>query len=185
MARGAVLIDADRIVRELQQPGRPAFEAMVQRWGPSVVASDGTLDRAAVAELVFNDEDELTALNAIVHPAVGAEMAALRAAALQDDADAVVVLDIPLLVRPGGEPIAERYRHLAGIVVVDADPELAAARLVEQRGFSLEDARARIASQARGEERLAVADFVIDNNGTPDDLEPQIDACWAWARSRA
>ena len=183
--RGAVLIDADEIVRDLQQPGRPVYEAIVQRWGPGVVAADGTLDRAAVAALVFNDADELDALNAIVHPAVGIEMAERRAAAAQRSPDAVVVLDIPLLVRPGGEPIAERYRDLAGIVVVDADPGTAVQRLVAQRGLSVQDARARIARQADRESRLAVADFVIHNNGTRAELEPQIDACWRWATALA
>ena len=180
--RGAVLIDADRIVRDLQRPGQPVFEAIVERWGSEVVvADDGTLDRAAVAEIVFNDSDELDALNAIVHPAVGVEMAERRAAAEAESPDAVVVLDIPLLVRPDGQPIAERYRNLAGIVVVDADPEVAVQRLVARRDLSEDDARARIANQADREARLAVADFVIDNNGTPSELEPQIDACYRWA----
>ena len=180
VARGAVLLDADRIVRELQQPGKPVFEAMVQRWGSSVVSSNGTLDRAAVAELVFNDETELAALNAIVHPAVGAEMAERRDAVA---AGAVVVLDIPLLVRADGQRMAERYRNLAGIIVVDADPAVAVQRLVDRRGFSADDARARISNQADRASRMAVADFVIDNNGTFEDLEPQIDACWKWACS--
>ena len=180
--RGAVLIDADQIVHDLQRPGEPVFEAMVERWGAAVVAADGTLDRAAVAEVVFNDADELAALNAIVHPAVGTEMAARRAAAAEESPGAVVVLDIPLLVRPDGEPIAERYRDLAGVVVVDADPEIAVQRLVA-RGLSEDDARARIARQADREARLAVADLVIDNNGTLAELEPQIDACYRWAAS--
>ena len=181
--RGAILIDADEIVRDLQQPGEPVFDAIVRRWGPSVVAADGTLDRAAVAAVVFKDADELAALNSIVHPAVGEEMARRRAAAAEQSPGAVVVLDIPLLVRPDGEPIAERYRDLAGIVVVDADPEVAVQRLVAQRGLSDDDARARIANQANRESRLEVADFVIDNNGTVEDLEPQIDACYRWACS--
>ena len=183
VSRGALLIDADQIVRDLQQPGRPVFEKIVERWGAAVVAADGTLDRAALAEAVFNDADELAELNAIVHPAVGTEMAARRAAAAAEQPDAVVVLDIPLLVRPGGEPIAERYRNVAGIVVVDADTDTAVQRLVAQRGLSEADARARIANQADREARLAVADFVIDNNGGPADLEPQIDACYRWASS--
>ena len=183
--RGAVLIDADEIVRDLQRPGEPVFDAIVGRWGPAVVATDGALDRAAVAAVVFKDADELAALNSIVHPAVGEEMARRRAAAAEHSPGAVVVLDIPLLVRPDGEPIAERYRDLAGIVVVDADPEVAVQRLVARRGLSDDDARSRIANQAEREARLAVADFVIDNNGTVEDLEPQIDACYRWACSLA
>ena len=181
--RGAILIDADRIVRDLQQPGEPVFDTMVQRWGQAVVSADGTLDRAAVAAVVFNDSGELDALNAIVHPAVGSEMVERRAAAAEESPGAVVVLDVPLLVRPGGRPIAERYRDLAGIVVVDADPEVAVQRLVAQRGLSEEDARARIASQADRGSRLEVADFVISNDGALEDLEPQIDACYRWAAS--
>ena len=180
--RGAILIDADEIVRDLQRPDRPVFNAIVGRWGPGVVADDGTLDRAAVAAVVFKDADELAALNAIVHPAVGEEMARRRAAAAEQSPGAVVVLDIPLLVRPDGDPIAAPYRGLAGIVVVDAHPEVAVQRLVTQRGLSEDDARARIANQASRESRLEVADFVIDNNGSVD-LEPQIDACYRWARS--
>ncbi len=178
-----MLIDADRIVRDLQEPGQPVFAAMVERWGPSIVSADGTLDRAAVAQRVFGDTDELEALNAIVHPAVGVEMAKRRAAAAAGNSGSVVVLDIPLLVRRDGEPIAERYRNLDGIVVVDTDPEVAAERLVQYRGFTRSDAQARIAQQASRETRLAVADFVIDNNGTLANLQPQINRCYRWARS--
>lgn len=180
VARGAVLIDADRIVRELQEPGRPVFEAMVERWGERIVADDGTLDRAAVASIAFNDDDELKALNDIVHPAVGKEMA--RRQKELKGTDAVVVLDIPLLVRPDGESIADQY-DVAGIVVVDVDPEIAVERLVAFRGFSEDDARARIANQATREQRAAVADRVIDNSGDRAALEPQIDEVWDWMRS--
>ena len=148
-----------------------------------MVAADGTLDRAAVAGVVFNDAGELAALNAIVHPAVAAEMVERRAAVAEQSPGVLVVLDIPLLVRPDGEPIAERYRDLSGIVVVDADPEVAVQRLVAGRGLSEEDARSRIARQADREARLAVADFVIDNSGTLTELEPLIDACYRWAVS--
>ena len=155
----------------------------MSRWGSVVIAADGTLDRAAVAALVFSDDAELAALNAIVHPAVGEEMSSRRAELARASSTAPVVLDIPLLVRPGGEPIAEQYRDLAGIVVVDASVETAVRRLVEFRGIEEQDARSRIARQASREARLAVADFVIDNDGSLDDLEPQIDACWDWACS--
>lgn len=176
--RGAVLIDADRIVRELQEPGQPVFEAMVERWGTKIVARDGTLDRAKVAEIAFNDKDELKALNDIVHPAVGKEMVARRKAV--EGTDAVVILDIPLLVRADGESIADQYANLAGIIVVDTDPEIALERLVRHRGFDEKDAKARIANQASREARRAVADRVIDNSGTLEDLEPQIRFVWSW-----
>ncbi len=181
--RGAVLVDADRIVRELQEPGSPVFDAMVERWGPEIVASDGTLDRAAVAARVFDDPGELAALNAIVHPAVGAEMRRRRAELA--GTGAIVVLDIPLLVRSDDEPLRDEYRALTGIVVVDVDPELALERLVRYRGFDPADARARIERQASREARLAVADFVVDNSGDLEHLEREVDRCWRWMRERA
>ena len=180
--RGAVLIDADEIGREVQRPGGEVFAAMVQRWGDAVVADDGGLDRAAVAAIAFGDEAELAALNAIVHPAIGAEMTARRRAASASGAE-VVVLDVPLLVRPDGSLVPEIAAGVAGVVVVDADEETAIRRLVEQRGFSEADARARMARQASREDRLAAADFVIDNSGTRSQLEARIDACWTWIRS--
>lgn len=180
--RGAVLIDADEISREVQRPGTAVFEAMVQRWGDGVVAADGTLDRAAVAAVAFADEAELAALNAIVHPAIGAEMAARRQAASASGAE-VVVLDVPLLVRPDGSLVPEIADDVAGVVVVDADEETAVGRLVEQRRLSEADARARMARQASREDRLAAADFVIDNSGARSQLEAQIEACWTWIAS--
>jgi len=174
-ARGAVVIDADRIVRELQQPGEPVLEAMVEAFGPGILATDGTLDRQAVADIVFTDEAALQRLNAIVHPAVGARMAE-RLAELAGT-DAVVVLDVPLLVEGKG-----RY-ETAATIVVDVDPEVAIGRLVQHRGFDEADARARIARQATREERLAIADVVIDNGGSPEDLERQVDALWRRIRA--
>ncbi len=170
-ARGAVVIDADVITREVQEPGTPVFGAMVERFGPTIVRRDGSLDRQAVADLVFPDPEALADLNAIVHPAVGARLA--ERLAEQVGTDHVVVLDVPLLVESGRD-------DMAGIIVVDVDPETAVARLVSQRGFTEEDARARISRQADREQRLERADFVIDNNGDLAALEPQIDACWAW-----
>ena len=181
VARGAELIDADCIVRELQEPGGAVFDAMVDRWGDGIVAADGTLDRAAVAALVFTDEAELQALNDIVHPAVAEAMKARRDEL--EATDAIVILDIPLLVRPDGTSDKDRYANLAGIIVVDVETELAVERLVGFRGFAEGDARARIANQASRDARRAVADVVIDNSGTLDDLESQIDAAWAWAQT--
>lgn len=173
--RGAVVVDADAITRELQQPGTPVFAAMVERFGPGVVAADGTLDRQAVADVAFADPEALAALNAIVHPAVGAEIVA-RMEHL-GTTDEVVVLDVPLLVE------SSKAYPLAGLVVVDVDPEVAVRRLVEHRGMAEADVRARMARQARREDRLARADRVVDNSGTLDDLRAQVDDLWAWIRS--
>jgi dephospho-CoA kinase len=172
--RGAVIVDADAITKELQQPGTDVFAAMVARFGDRILAADGTLDRQAVADIVFNDPEELKALNAIVHPAVGVEI--FRRIEAQTGTDNVVVLDIPLLVEGG------RYA-VAGVLVVDTPVEDAVRRLVEQRGMDEGDARARIANQVSREDRLAKADFVVDNGGRPADLEEHIDKAWAWIQS--
>ncbi len=177
--RGAVLLDADRIVRGLQAPGATVFAAMVERWGDEIIADDGTLNRPAVASIVFSDADELEALNGIVHPAVAEEMKAQREAV--QGLDAIVVLDIPLLVRADGTSDKDRYANLAGVIVVDVDSDLAVARLVALRGFDEHDARARVANQATREQRRAVADFVIDNSGSLAELGPQVDEVWSWA----
>jgi len=173
--RGAVIIDADGIVHGLQAPGQPVFEAMVAEFGPSIVRPDGALDRQAVADLVFNDADALKALNAIVHPAVGAEIA--ERMQREAETDHVVILDVPLLVESGRD-------DMGGLLVVDVDPEVAVQRVVDQRGMREEDVRARIAKQVSREERLAKADHVIDNSGTPADLEREVDRAWNWITSR-
>ncbi len=169
--RGAVVVDADAIVHELQSPGQPVLAAMVERFGEGILHADGSLDRKAVAALVFGDADALKDLGEIVHPPVRDEI--FRRVVEQDATDNVVVLDIPLLTESGWE-------GLIGTIVVDLDPEIAVARLVEHRDFDEADARARIAKQATREERLEKAAFVVDNSGSLDDLAPQIDACWAW-----
>ena len=174
-ARGAVVIDSDLLVRELQQPGRPVFVAMVARWGERIIAPDGTLDRAAVASIVFGDKAELEAINQIVHPAVKIETRARVATNAQSDR--AVILDIPLLVETGN-------RHGAtAVIVIDCPTEVAVQRLIAFRGFSQSDAEARIASQATREARLALADFVIDNGTGLAELDVEVDRCWSWVES--
>ncbi|CAB4548571.1 unannotated protein [freshwater metagenome] len=173
--RGAVVIDADLVVRELQSPGGAVLAAMVEHFGDTILAPDGTLNRQAVADIVFNDPEQLKALNAIVHPKVGAEIDGRIEA--QRDTDNVVILDVPLLVE-------SKAYETEGIIVVDTDPEIAVQRLVEFRGFNADDARARMKLQATREERRAVAAFIVPNDGTQEDLMAHIDDCWTWIQSK-
>jgi dephospho-CoA kinase len=172
--RGAVIIDADAITRELQEPGRPVLAAIVERFGAGVLAADGSLHRRALADIVFNDPDALKDLNGIVHPAVGAETA--RRIEAERDTDHVVVLDVPLLVETG-------RRGLAAIIVVDTPVDVAVERLVRDRGMSEADARARVARQASRDERLALADRVVDNAGDQAALEAQVADLWTWLQA--
>lgn len=172
--KGAVIIDADAIVREVQLPGSSVLAELAEKFGSEVLAADGSLDRQAVANIVFTDPDALKALNAIVHPAVGKEMN--RRMIEQRSTDHVVVLDIPLLTENPRE-------GLQGKIVVDVPVEVQVERLVKYRGFDEADARARISRQATREQRLATADFVVDNSGDLADLQPQIDKLWQWLNS--
>ena len=171
--RGAVLVDADAIVRDLQKPGKPVFKKMVERWGEKIITNEGELDRQAVANIVFKEAEELAALNEIVHPLVREEIANQREKYIKGNAP--IILDIPLLIESG-------YENLSGIIVVDLHTEEAVERLVKYRGFSREDALNRISSQVDREERLSKADFVIDNNGDLDSLENEIDKAWSWIK---
>ena len=174
--KGAVIIDADAITREVQQPGQPVFDAIVERFGPEIVAADGTLDRVGLGKIVFSDAAARKYLEAIVHPAVGAEM--VQRLQAQADTDNVVVYDVPLLVES-----ARRAMSFGAVIVVDVDPEIAVQRVVEQRGMDEADVRARIVNQASREERLQVADRVIDNSGSRDDLRRQVDEVWEWIQT--
>jgi dephospho-CoA kinase len=167
--RGAVVIDSDVIAREVVEPGSPGLAAVVEAFGTAVLAADGSLDRPALATLVFGDPEARRRLDAIVHPLVRARAAELAAAT---PPDAVVVHDVPLLVETGQ---ADSYDL---VLVVEADPETRVARLVG-RGLGEPDARARIAAQASDDQRRAVADVVLDNRGTPEDLAAQVDRFWA------
>ncbi|HJL98321.1 MAG: dephospho-CoA kinase [Acidimicrobiales bacterium] len=176
--RGAILIDADQIVRELQQPGQIVYSQMVKHFGNDILNQDQTLNRQAIAGVVFNDKDSLRRLNEIVHPPVNKEIR--RRIREQADRQNLLVLDIPLLVEgiiAGGPP---RY-VVSGILVVDTPPEISVQRLMKYRGFTEEDARSRIKAQVAREKRLDVADFVIDNAVTLNELEPQITSALRWA----
>ena len=168
--KGAIIIDGDGIAKQLQQKGSTTLQKMVDEFG-DILLESGELDRAKVAKLVFGDAEMLKRLNAIMHPAIGIEI--LRQIELNMTTDNVVVLDMPLLV--------ENPRDgLSGLVVVDVDPEVAIARLVQFRKMNEEDARRRMASQASREDRLKVADRIIDNSGNPESLGSQVDDVWDW-----
>lgn len=168
--RGAVVIDADAIAREIVKPGETALAEIVNTFGPEVLLPDGTLDRAGLAAVVFANEDARARLDAITHPRIAERGAELIAAA---PVDAVVVYDMPLLVEQGAQALRDWDR----IVVVDAPDDVRLSRLI-QRGLSPDDARRRMVTQASREERLAVADHVIDNGGDLSALEAQVDALW-------
>ena len=169
--RGALLIDADRIAREVVAPGGAAYAPLVEHFGDRILAPDGTVDRAALAAVAFSDPEELAALNAITHPAIGAVMVERRAAAAAGDA--VVVSDVPLL-----KPVHREQLSLDLVVVVDCPVDVAVERLVSTRGFARADAEARVAAQVSREERLEGADVVIDNSGDRAGLVSQVDALW-------
>ncbi|MHB1089716.1 MAG: dephospho-CoA kinase [Ilumatobacteraceae bacterium] len=168
---GAVIIDGDLIVRELQQPGTPVLIKIVERFGVNVLTEHGELNRAALAAIVFTDSVALASLNGIVHPALAAEVR--RRIDAESNTDHVVVLDMPLL--------AENPRSdLSGVIVVDVDPEVARGRLLERRGMSRSDVDARMSQQATRETRNAIADLIIDNSFDLEHLRHQVDHAWAW-----
>jgi dephospho-CoA kinase len=173
---GAVLIDADRIAREVVAPGSPGLAAVVAAFGEEVLAEDGSLDRPKLGSIVFADPEKLAALNSIVHPLVGDRSRALEEAAAED---AVVVHDVPLLTENGLAPLYDV------VVVVDADPATQLDRLVRLRGMTEQDARARMAAQATREQRREIADVIIDNDVPLDRLRSRVAEVWAELARRA
>jgi dephospho-CoA kinase len=171
VGHGAKLVDADLIAREVVAPGGPAYQPLIDRFGPEIVDGDGAIDRPKVAALVFGHPDALADLNAITHPAIGTEMIARRDR--HAGTDDIVILDIPLL-----RPVHRELLDLAAVVVVDTPTELALERLVTLRGMSRDDARARIESQPDRQSRLDGADLVVDNSSDQDHLRSEVDRVW-------
>jgi dephospho-CoA kinase len=170
--RGAVLIDADAIAREVVEPGGPAYQPLVERFGPAILQADGTVDRKVLASKAFSDPAGIEALNALTHPAIGARMLERRME--QEGRDVVVVLDIPLL-----KPVHRDLLDLDVVVVVDCPVEVALERLVDQRGFDRADVQARVGAQMSREERLDGADVVLDNSGEIGTLLREVEDLWA------
>lgn len=176
-SRGAAVVDADGIAREIVEPGGPAYGPLVERFGSGVLQPDGRLDRAALAAVVFNDAAALADLNALTHPVIGRVMTE-RTRQAGERAE-IVVLDIPLL------NIATRERlQFNAILVVDTPEDVAVQRLCTQRGFTEEDARARISAQISRDERRSLADLVIDNSGDRAHLDREVERAWAWLAER-
>lgn len=175
-ARGAVVVDADVLAREVVEPGTPGLAAVVERFGAGVLTEDGRLDRPALGRLVFADADARRDLERIVHPAVRARAAELER---QAPADAVVVHVIPLLVETG------QAEDFDVCVVVDVDPQTQLARLQRRNGLSRADAEARIGAQATRERRLEAADRVLGNDGPPAELRRQVQRLWDELSARA
>ena len=178
---GAVHVDADVLAREVVEPGTEGLAAIEREFGAGVIAADGTLDRPALGSIVFSDESARQKLNGITHPAVWKRAKELIAAADAADPAAVVVYDVPLLVESAGS----RPMTFDLVVVVHAAQETRLERMVELRGMTREDALRRLNSQATDAERLAIADSVIDTNGSMDETVAQIDALWANVSARA
>jgi dephospho-CoA kinase len=179
-ALGAVVLDADAAARAVVEPGTPGLKRIAEAFGPDVLRPDGTLDRARLAEIVFADDAARSKLNAIVHPLVHEHMRAAEQAAVQAGGDDIVVVhDVPLLAEGG------RSAEFDLVIVVDVPPGVQLERLADERGMTAEQARARIAAQATREQRLAVADIVIDNSGTLDELDQRVSEVWADLQVRA
>ncbi len=171
--RGAVLIDADQVAREVVTPGGPAYQPLLDRFGPEILAADGTIDRKALAAVAFASEESRLALNAITHPAIGIAMIEARDAL--EDSDDIVVLAIPLLTAVHRDTV-----KLHEVVVVDCPTDVALERLLSQRGFDRADAEARIGSQISREERIKEADYVLDNSGDRVALAVEVTKLWEW-----
>jgi dephospho-CoA kinase len=174
--RGATIVDADRIAREVVEPGTPGLAAVVAAFGAEILTPEGTLDRPRLGRIVFADPERRRALNAIIHPLVRARAAELRAAAAPD---AIVVEDVPLLAEN------QLQGNYDAVIVVDASEATRLARLTRLRGMSEEDARSRMAAQASREERLRIADLVLRNDGELADLARQVDQAWERLRAQA
>jgi dephospho-CoA kinase len=175
--RGAVLIDADQVARDVVAPGGPAYQPLIDRFGPGILAADGTIDRPALAAVAFADEATRLELNAITHPAIGIAMIAARDALA--DTDTIVVLAIPLLTALHRETV-----KLHEVVVVDCPTDIALERLLAHRGFDRADAEARIRSQISRDERKKEADYVLDNSGDRAALDLEVAKLWEWLTKR-
>ncbi len=175
--RGAVLIDADQLARDVVAPGGPAYQPLIDRFGPSIVAADGTIDRPALAAVAFVDDAARADLNAITHPAIGVAMVEARDA--WEGSDRIVVLAIPLLTAKHRET-----SKLDDVVVVDCPTDIALERLLTLRGMDRADAEARIRAQITREERVKEADYVLDNSGDRANLEVEVERLWEWLNGR-
>jgi dephospho-CoA kinase len=168
--RGAVIVDADAVARDVVEPGSAGLARLVERFGPGILAPDGSLDRAALARIAFADDASRRNLEAIIHPAVGEEFVRRMTSAPED---AIVVCDVPLLA----ETSPSWAQSFAAVIVVEAPREARLERL-EQRGLTRADAEARMAAQAGDDERRTLADYLIDNSGDRAGLERQVDDVW-------
>ena len=172
VARGAHLVDADKVAREVVEPGAPAYLALVKRFGTEILDGEGRIDRPKLADVAFKSPESVADLNAIVHPAIGVAM--IERKDLHRGTDGIVVMDIPLL-----KEFHKGLLDLDAVIVVDVSPEVRLERLTTRRGMAEEDVRARMAAQPTRQERLEGADYVVDNSGDTAHLAREVDRVWA------